>query len=389
MLRRASAVNFILAPPSDPSDGVSLGDLNSPIIPELSLRCIVLGYQLNCFSKTDSPVKQYVSEEALILAAGVVALYAQPEDYHPPTPPESSGHRIRTRSRPPASVGYPTSWVSDHSLLTAAVKRFVEEAELLKDNVVYQQWLEEKLDRNVIQTPAPRDRHRREQSVPGEFPDDSVLSPRQPRGSTESVPRKSLRMPNAQADRDDNDNVPFSIRQLDAIRNIFKVVMAENEQSSSKGKKPNRPGDSKRGRSRRRTPSEDRRKDPTTRSRSRPRRRDSPRNLSRSRSRSRHSRRERRRDPDPPYDSDASAGGNERRGGEDNRFRPEEIGYFNPYLEVSSSAPAGDITNISDKTFYRNVHLFVDAFKDVASTKSSGLVRRNLNKCLRGGAQDW
>ena len=111
---------------------------NTPIIPELSLRCVLLGYQINCFGKTESPVKQYVSEEAFILAAGVVALYAQPEDYHPPTPPESSGHRSRARSTTPASAGYPTSWVIDRSLLTAAVKRFVKEAKLLKENVVYQ-----------------------------------------------------------------------------------------------------------------------------------------------------------------------------------------------------------------------------------------------------------
>ena len=200
------------------------------------------------------------------------------------------------------------------------------------------------------------------------------------------------------AEYSNEDDVPFNARQLETIRNIFKAVLEESGQSSSKGRKPDQPEGSKRGRSPRRTPSEERRRDPKrssrererSRSESRPRRRDSSRPTRPQRSRSRPSRRDRRRDPDLPYDSDASAeGAGERRGGEDNRFRPEEIGYFNPYLEVSSSAPAGDITNIGDKTFYRNVHLFVDAFKDVASTKSSGLVRRNLNKCLRGGAQDW
>ena len=33
--------------------------------------------------------------------------------------------------------------------------------------------------------------------------------------------------------------------------------------------------------------------------------------------------------------------------------------------------------------------MFVDAFKDLEQCKSSGLVRRNLNKCLCSVAQEW
>jgi hypothetical protein len=46
-------------------------------------------------------------------------------------------------------------------------------------------------------------------------------------------------------------------------------------------------------------------------------------------------RREHRRDPDPPYDSDGFIDAEHPRNGEDNRFRPKGIGYFNPYPKAS------------------------------------------------------
>ena len=68
---------------------------------------------------------------------------------------------------------------------------------------------------------------------------------------------------------------------------------------------------------------------------------------------------------------------------------PEEVGFFDPQLEVKDKEDAGDVVNFGSKTYFRNVHLFIDAFKDVARTKARGVVRKNLNKCLRGIAQEW
>lgn len=72
---------------------------------------------------------------------------------------------------------------------------------------------------------------------------------------------------------------------------------------------------------------------------------------------------------------------------EDNRFRAEEIEFFNPHLEIKK-ADFEDIAELGDKIYYRSVHLFIDALKDVDSFKSSELVRRNLNKCLREVSQE-
>lgn len=45
--------------------------------------------------------------------------------------------------------------------------------------------------------------------------------------------------------------------------------------------------------------------------------------------------------------------------------------------------------NFRGKTYYRSIHLFIDAFKDVDDSKEEGIVRKNLNKCLQEAAQEW
>lgn len=47
----------------------------------------------------------------------------------------------------------------------------------------------------------------------------------------------------------------------------------------------------------------------------------------------------------------------------------------------------GDIVNIRSKTYYRNIHIFVDAFKDLEQCKSLGLICQNLKQCLWDIAQ--
>ncbi len=73
---------------------------------------------------------------------------------------------------------------------------------------------------------------------------------------------------------------------------------------------------------------------------------------------------------------------------DDKHFWSEEIGFFSPHLDVKNYGPS-DIIDISEKTYFQDVHLFIDSFKDVAHTKANEVVRRNLNKCLWGVAQDW
>ena len=70
------------------------------------------------------------------------------------------------------------------------------------------------------------------------------------------------------------------------------------------------------------------------------------------------------------------------------KFSPEEIGYFNPYLDEKEYG-AGDVVSKGNKIYYRSVHLFIDAFKYATLDLSSELVRRNLHKCLQGGAATW
>ena len=65
------------------------------------------------------------------------------------------------------------------------------------------------------------------------------------------------------------------------------------------------------------------------------------------------------------------------------RFRPKEIGYFDPYLDPKEFG-SDDIYEKGSKTYFRLVYLFLNAAKDYARLNSSTDTRRNLSKCLRG-----
>ena len=73
---------------------------------------------------------------------------------------------------------------------------------------------------------------------------------------------------------------------------------------------------------------------------------------------------------------------------ENKRFHLKKVSLFNPFLVVKDSKDNGEIVNFERKTYYWSVHLFINTFKDIDDFKKEGIVRKNLNKCLRGAAQE-
>ena len=71
----------------------------------------------------------------------------------------------------------------------------------------------------------------------------------------------------------------------------------------------------------------------------------------------------------------------------DNKFRHEDIGYFDPHLFESHGK--GDFVFVGQHVYYRDVHLFIASAKAIAATKGSQIVRTHLHACLRGTAQAW
>lgn len=69
------------------------------------------------------------------------------------------------------------------------------------------------------------------------------------------------------------------------------------------------------------------------------------------------------------------------------RWKAEDIGFFDPYLDASYGA--GDLVSVGKDTYYRDVHLFAAQVANIARTKGSTLVAANLHTCLRGTALQW
>lgn len=88
-----------------------------------------------------------------------------------------------------------------------------------------------------------------------------------------------------------------------------------------------------------------------------------------------------------PSDSD-SRSRSRSRNAKNTNFRPENIGFFDPYLNTSEYGE-GDICKKGGKTYFRSVHLFLDSVRDYASLNSAKETRRQLSKCLRGTAAVW
>ena len=69
------------------------------------------------------------------------------------------------------------------------------------------------------------------------------------------------------------------------------------------------------------------------------------------------------------------------------RFREFDIKYFDShYFEAFDK---DDLIVIDDKTYYRNVWLFIDSIKSIATRKIFKLIRSNFQRCFRDDAQIW
>ena len=70
------------------------------------------------------------------------------------------------------------------------------------------------------------------------------------------------------------------------------------------------------------------------------------------------------------------------------RFRESDIDYFDSTCSEAIHGK-GDYVTIGDKVHYRDVWLFIDSVKSIATVKGASLVRINLHRCFRGTAQSW
>jgi hypothetical protein len=70
-------------------------------------------------------------------------------------------------------------------------------------------------------------------------------------------------------------------------------------------------------------------------------------------------------------------------------WRPDELGFFDPYLDDDAVVGSGDIVYSGSHPYYGNVFTFVERIKDVAKAKGENAVRLNFHSCLRGTALEW
>ena len=72
------------------------------------------------------------------------------------------------------------------------------------------------------------------------------------------------------------------------------------------------------------------------------------------------------------------------------RWNPSDVGFFNPmYEDKSAASGAPSMEHTPKETYFRDVHLFLEHARDVASLKGDELVRTNLWTCLKGPALEW
>lgn len=71
------------------------------------------------------------------------------------------------------------------------------------------------------------------------------------------------------------------------------------------------------------------------------------------------------------------------------RWHAGDIGFFDPHYDGKSASSGSALEYAGKDTIFRDVHVFVDRAKDIASTKGDELVRNNLSTCLRGQALIW
>jgi hypothetical protein len=73
----------------------------------------------------------------------------------------------------------------------------------------------------------------------------------------------------------------------------------------------------------------------------------------------------------------------------DNCWSIEELGLFEPDLDVDAIHPAGNVVTIGRNTVYRNIDAFCQLILDAVTMKGSDVVHNNLYLCLRGMASRW
>lgn len=60
------------------------------------------------------------------------------------------------------------------------------------------------------------------------------------------------------------------------------------------------------------------------------------------------------------------------------RWNPGDISFFDPFYEGKSTKSAAPIEHTEKKTYFRNIHLFVERAKEIATIKGGETVRNNL-----------
>ena len=72
-----------------------------------------------------------------------------------------------------------------------------------------------------------------------------------------------------------------------------------------------------------------------------------------------------------------------------NRWNAADIGFFDPHYDGKTAATAPAIEHAGKDTYFRDVHVFIERVKDMATIKGGESVRTNLYSCLRGIALEW
>ena len=68
------------------------------------------------------------------------------------------------------------------------------------------------------------------------------------------------------------------------------------------------------------------------------------------------------------------------------RWNAQEIGFFDPHYDGKTAATASAVEHAGKDTYFRDVHVFIEKIKDMATIKEAEMVRNNLYTCLRGTA---
>ena len=71
------------------------------------------------------------------------------------------------------------------------------------------------------------------------------------------------------------------------------------------------------------------------------------------------------------------------------RWNAGDVGFYDPLHEGKSVSSASPIEHTGKDTFFRDVDLFIERAKEVATVKGGEMVRNNLWTCLRGTALEW